>query len=286
MTFNKQLKPFFTGTGQIMLQENAWTGLFFLAGIFCGSAVMGLASLLAVVAGTYTARFLKYDEAEINSGLYGFSAVLVGVALTCLFQPGIVVWLAVLTGASLAAVVQHFFIVKKIPAFTFPFILVTWFFLFLFSIAPGLGVSSAEAGYFFPENSVSAVLLGYGQVIFQDSAWAGFLFFTGVMIHCPLAAAYGLAGAILGGIIAYGLGEPVEYIYLGLLGYNAVLCAITFAGKEFQDVLLAFLSVVLSVIIVVLMRRLDLPALTFPFVLASWITLILKKVIYGKEAGS
>lgn len=45
MTSLKQLKPLFTGTGQIILQENAVTGLFFLAGILCGSVVMGLAAL-------------------------------------------------------------------------------------------------------------------------------------------------------------------------------------------------------------------------------------------------
>lgn len=285
MIFIKQLKPFFIGTGQIMLQENAWTGLFFLAGIFCGSAVMGVTALFSAIVGTYTAKVLKYDEGEINSGLYGFSAVLVGVALTCMFQPGVTVWLGILAGSSLATVIQHFFIVRKIPAFTFPFILVTWVLLFLFSFFPFLGVQSANAGDVFRGNTSSAMLLGYGQVIFQNSAWAGFLFFIGVLINKPLATAYGLGGAILGGIIAYGLGEPVEDIYLGLLGYNAVLCAITFAGKEFQDVLLAFLSIVLSVMIVVLMRRLNLPALTFPFVLATWITLILKKVIYGEGAG-
>ena len=29
------------GTGQVMFQDNAWTGLFFLAGIFYGSYVTG-----------------------------------------------------------------------------------------------------------------------------------------------------------------------------------------------------------------------------------------------------
>jgi len=284
MTSLKQLKPLFIGTGQIMLQENAVTGLFFLAGIFCGSVVMGLAALLAALIGTYTAKLFKYDKEEINSGLYGFSAVLVGVALTCMFQPGITVWLGILAGSFLAAVIQHFFIVKKIPAFTFPFIVVTWVLLFIFSSFPSLGVQPVEDGGLTNANGFTAVFLGYGQVIFQSTVWAGVLFFIGVLIYSPLAAIYGLTGAAFSALLAYGMHEPVGDIYLGLLGYNAVLCAITFAGREFQDVLLAFLSVILSVMIVVLMRRLNLPGLTFPFVLATWITLLLKKVIYGNGA--
>ncbi|PTS94773.1 urea transporter [Pedobacter sp. HMWF019] len=280
----KHLKTLFIGTGQIMLQENAATGVFFLAGIFCGSAVMGLAALLSATIGTYTANLFKYDEEEINSGLYGFSAVLVGVALTCMFQAGITVWLGVLIGSFLAAVIQHFFIVKKIPAFTFPFILVSWVLLFLFSSFPSLGVQAVEGGELTNGNGFTAVFLGYGQVIFQNTIWAGVLFFIGVLICSPVAAIYGLTGAALSALLAYGMHEPVGDIYLGLLSYNAVLCAITFAGRAFQDVLLAFLSIILSVMIVVLMRRLNLPALTFPFVLATWITLILKKVIYGEGA--
>jgi urea transporter len=83
------------GIGQIMLQENPWTGLLFMAGVFCGSKVMGLAIVIAVITGTLTARLFKYEETSINSGLYGFSAALVGVALVCFFQPTLIIWIAI-----------------------------------------------------------------------------------------------------------------------------------------------------------------------------------------------
>lgn len=77
--------PFFRGIGQIMLQNSTWTGLFFLAGICCGSYLMGIAVILAVSAGNFTAILLKYNNDEVNNGLYGFSAALLGVALICFF---------------------------------------------------------------------------------------------------------------------------------------------------------------------------------------------------------
>ena len=114
------------GLGQIMLQENAATGLLFLIGIAWASPVMALAAWLAVCCGTATAILLKYDRAEIEQGLYGFSAALVGVALVLFRGIGPLVWLAIVAGSVGAAIVQRFFIARKIPVFTLPFVLVTW----------------------------------------------------------------------------------------------------------------------------------------------------------------
>jgi urea transporter len=268
--------PFLKGIGQIMLQNNVWTGLFFLAGICCGSLMMALAAAIAVITGTFTAMLLGYQKDEINNGLYGFSAALVGVALICFFKPTAIIWMAILAGAVMATLIQHLFIVKKIPGFTFPFILVTWFILYLFNYFPGLIQSQPISA----ENNANEYLRlfsnGFGQVIFQADIAAGLLFMIGVFINRPIAAIYALASIILSSVLAYQLKEPINDIYLGLLSYNAVLCAITFAGKKQEDFILGLIAVVLSVLIIVQMRQMNLPALTFPFVLATWITLMIK----------
>ncbi len=274
--FLMEIKPLLKGVGQIMLQNNAWTGLFFLAGIFYASVVMGVAAVLSVVIGTYTAKLFKYDESEINAGIYGFSAALVGVALTCLFEPTPVIWLSIVVGSILATVLQHFFSVKKIPAFTFPFIVVTWVFLFVFYQFPFLAQSQISITDSALNNWLAAVTLSFGQVIFQGDNVSGILFFTGVLINRPIAVIYGVVAAMLSGLIAYKLDEPVNDIYFGLLGYNAVLCAITFSGKKLNDFILAFISIILSVLITIQMRNMGLPVLTFPFVLAAWLTLLIK----------
>lgn len=268
--------PFLNGLSQIMLQENPWTGLLFLVGIFVGSWAMGVAAVVSVVTGTLTAKLLRYDEEEINSGLYGFSAALVGVALTCLFQPTAIIWMEIVIGSAVATIVQHAFIIRKIPAFTFPFIVVTWLFLVIVHYSPGLVFAQPALIDQSANNSLGVLTRGYGQVIFQGSIWAGIIFFIAVMINSPIAAIYGLIGAAISGLVAYGLNEPVGDIYMGLLSYNAVLCAIALAGKKAKDAILAFIATVLSVLIMVQMRRMNLPALTFPFVLATWIALAIK----------
>ena len=283
MTKQKQnflgiVSPFLKGIGQIMLQNSAWTGLFFLAGICCGSLMMGLAAAIAVITGTFTARLLKYDKDEINSGLYGFSATLVGVALICFFQPTIIIWITVLVGSALATIIQHLFIVKKVPAYTFPFILVTWLLLYVFHYFPALIQQQPASPNTYANNYIALFSRGFGQVNFQDNVWAGILFMIGVFISRPIAAIYAIVGTALSAMLAYQLKVPIDDIYLGLVSYNAVLCAITFSGNNAEDVLMTLISVVLSVLITIQIRHFNLPVLTFPFVLATWLTIVIKMV--------
>lgn len=264
------------GVGQIMLQENAATGLLFLIGIFYGSLTMGLAAILAVCCGTLTAMVLGYDRTEIEQGMYGFSAALVGVALFLYFKPVPIGWALVIVGSAVATIVQHWFIKQRIPVFTFPFVLVTWAILFAshhsfpeIMAVPG-AVGDSE-GY-----SVTFPLRGFGQVIFQDSILAGSLFFIAILINSPAAALYAIAAAVMAGMLSSLLGMPEVEVRMGLFSYNAVLCAIVFAGSKLKDSFWVLIAVVLSVLISILMFRYQLTQLTFPFVAAACITLAIK----------
>lgn len=265
-----------------MLQENAATGILFLAGIFYGSFLMGIAAVLAVCCGTITALVLRYDQSEIEKGLYGFSAALVGPALILYFEPVWIVWLAIIAGSILATVLQHAFIARKIPVFTLPFVLITWGIIWLFRnvypLEPSELLNAAIPG----GSNWTFALKGFGQVIFQGSIFAGAAFCIGVFIQSPISALYGLAGALLAGVISYFLTVPVGEIGMGLFSYNAVLCAIVFAGNQLKDGIWVLVSVVLSVAIALTMVHYQLIQLTFPFVAATCMTLACKK-LFSKQ---
>ena len=264
-----------------MLQENAVTGLLFLIGIFYGSFTMGAAALLAVVCGTTTALLLKYEKSEIDKGFYGFSAALVGVAAILFLKPVLISWIIIILGSALASLLQHLFIKRKIPVFTLPFVLVTWLILFFAnnfftSILPEQSVGASITDNF------TFAIKGFGQVIFQDSLVSGLLFFIAVFISSPISALYGLAGAILSAVVAFKLSAPASDISLGLFSYNAVLCAIVFAGNQIKDGFWVLIAVLLSLAISFLMLKFNIIQLTFPFVLASCITLLFRKYL-GKS---
>jgi len=75
----------FNGFSQIMLQENAITGMLFLLGIFYNSVAMGTGALLGVLAGTSTAFIFRYSKKDIQRGLYGFNGALAGIGIILFF---------------------------------------------------------------------------------------------------------------------------------------------------------------------------------------------------------
>lgn len=272
------------GISQIMLQQNRLCGILFLAGLFIGHWIYGLAALLAVLCGTLTAQILKYDAKEIDSGLYGFSPALVGVVLVFLFKPVFVIWLLIIVGSVVAAILQHFFIKRNFPAYTFPFILISWVLIFLIRNLGSIPGSDIETNEIL-SLSADSLLIGtksYGQVIFQSNTLAGILFFIGVLISNRAAGIYALISAFLISFFSLLTGQNPESVNMGLYGFNPALTAIIFAGIRPKDGLWVLISILITFGINLILVETDLlkafgGVLTFPFVAGVWVTLLIQK---------
>jgi urea transporter len=68
MKYLNFIKSLFRGIGQVMLQNNAITGLIFLAGVFYASWLMGVGAIVSVLSGTISALALGYKEKECREG--------------------------------------------------------------------------------------------------------------------------------------------------------------------------------------------------------------------------
>ncbi len=272
---NQSLK----GLGQIMLQDNAITGLLFLVGVLISSINMGIALIVSVCVATFTANLFKFGISNISNGLYGFNAALIGAAIILFNKPTLITWCFIVIGAIISTFIQHFFITKRITVFTLPFVLVTWVILFIINhFLPELNIIVSPVNAF-QEIDFGFAFRGYGQIIFQDNLLSGVMFFVAVFINSPIAALYGLAGSAMALFVSLPFSIPAENINLGLVSYNAVLCAIVFAGNKIKEGIWVLFSVVLTTIISLFMIKLPFPQLTFPFVAASLITLVLKNNI-------
>lgn len=275
--------PYLKGVGQIMLQANPWTGLLFIVGILVNSPIMALGAVVATIVGTVTAKLLKYDKAEIDNGLYGFNAALVGVALINFFQATVLVWVAIVLLSALTTVMMNFCLRNKIPIFTFPFILLTWIALFVFHSLMPVPEPTYEPLELVDDGfSLMMHGLGFGEVIFQGSLISGLIFFVAVYISSPTAALYGLAGAFFSVLAAILLKERIGDVQMGMFSFNALLCAIVFSGPRRRDGLYVALAIVCSGIIEDAMIRNGLSVLTFPFVAATWIVLTVRDVLVKK----
>ncbi len=286
----EDFKIYLKAFSQIMLQESAITGLLFLAAIAVGSTPMAIGSLMAVVISTLIAKIFRFNAANLRSGLYGFSAALVGAALPLFLTLSYTMWLAVMVGAVIATLLQELAMRHNFPAYTFPFVVTTWLALILLrAIEPSLLVEMAEI---LPSEPLAiskmlglASIRGFGQVVFQASVFSGLLMIIGMFYINRVATFYALLAALSSALLIHFLGLSAEEISLGVWGFNAVLVAVLFAEKGWFAPLWVALGVVLSLIISITFRELPLPQLTFPFVAASWVTLLVKRTFEISNSG-
>ncbi|HET8901391.1 MAG TPA: urea transporter, partial [Holophagaceae bacterium] len=94
------------GIGQVMLQNNSYAGLLFLAGIFYNSRLFGLAALAGTIVSTATARLLGADRASVRAGLFGFNGALVAIALLYFLQPDALAWAFVVLASACSTVLM------------------------------------------------------------------------------------------------------------------------------------------------------------------------------------
>lgn len=120
------------GVAQVFLVDNWVSGLVILAALAVSSRwAAGLAAAGAVVA---TAVAVGFGAPSVQSGLWGYSAVLTAVALGCTFyQPAPRVLLYALLGTVFTVLVQAALDTAAapfgVPTFTAPFVVATWLFL-------------------------------------------------------------------------------------------------------------------------------------------------------------
>ena len=149
VTWNTWWEGITKGVGEVMFQDNVVTGLIFLLALLVNSRAACAWAALASALGLATAYGLGCAEGPLRLGLYGYSAVLTGIALgSGVFFP--MNWrnsIYALSAVVLTSVAQGAVTVMLaplgMPPLTWPFILVTW--VFLLAVPNCRCVGGAEA---------------------------------------------------------------------------------------------------------------------------------------------
>ena len=258
-----------------MFQNNSYSGILFLAGIFYNAPLLCLGALLGTIISTVTAHILKYPKEDIQNGIYGFNGALVGIALWYFFGFTAVTFFAVIIAAAFTSPLNYY-VKKIIPPYTAPFVIVTWMvislLLFVFKVTPI--ASSVPAEHTFDLMTASAN--SFGQVMFQENSITGLVFLLAIIINSKISAIYGVYAAVLGTLIGLVFKEPISVINAGLMGYNGILCAIALANHQRSSFVWISGAVFLSVILNLAFAQSGIMALTAPFVLSTWIILKIK----------
>ncbi|EFR33948.1 urea transporter [Porphyromonas asaccharolytica PR426713P-I] len=274
-TIYQEIKTLLLGFSQVFLLQSTLSGALILVGLFCNSWQLALLALLGCLVSRSAASLWRDTEQEIADGLYGFNGTLVGIALGVYWE---ISWLSILllvVGAALStwlarACRRH----AQLPGLTAPFIIAVWALLLVSMLAPermGLLDTAAQLEEGAPLWRMLGVALGnsVGQVMFQANVLTGLFFFLAIAWESRRKALYTLLGVFIPMLAIPFVPETVWRE--GLLGYNAVLCAIYWAGTSERSLRYAVVSVVLSVLIELLALYAGLIPLTAPFVLSVWV---------------
>ncbi len=288
------------GTGQVMFQNNAWTGLLILIGIFYGSYSTGnpavaWGALVGLFMSTITGYLLKYPPEKGLAGLWGFNGILVGCALPTFLGNVPLMWLAIVIFSSMTTWVMFglnlLLAPYKVSSFTFPFVLTTWFILLAARIMHGLpdsGLGTPEL----PGNFSSSFdtgfqslliywLKGISQVFLVNSWVTGLLFLIGLAISNKWAAIWAAIGSALSLAVAILYQCNGGDIANGLFGFSPVLTGIalgiTFYQVNWRTAIWSLLGIFATVFIQAAMDTFfspfGIPTLTGPFCVATWLFL-------------
>ncbi|HCI1786446.1 TPA: urea transporter, partial [Pseudomonas aeruginosa] len=190
------------GISQVFLQGDPRLGLACLLAIAVGAPPLLAGALLGGALGPLLARLLHCADSDIEAGLYGYNAVLIGMLLAFRFawSPGLVSLVALGCLASVA--LQRLFLHglrrrRWLPPYTLGFVLNGWW---LVPLGAWLGLAPATHGGCFScawsgTAELAALAQGIGEIIFLGEPLAGLLVWLGLLLVSRPSAAWALAGA-------------------------------------------------------------------------------------------
>lgn len=285
------------GFSQVLLVGNTISGFLILIGITLFSPILGLMAFLSSLVGTITGKYCGGDRLLIREGIFSFNATLCGITAV-LFLNGNKRWFIALFAAVLAALAMK--VLTKIldrwniPVLTIPFVFITWIGLLIayrvdtLYMDPSFVISSPAMWNLSTEGTPTlliGMIKGIGEVFVIDSLWTGSLILIALFVVGWRFGFYAIIGAFVSWLTAYFIGADSQSLNLGLYNYNAVLTIIAvslvFDKKDKKIILTGIIAATLTVPVTagleLLLDPLGLPALTFPFILCTWLFVALRK---------
>lgn len=289
------------GSGQVMFQGSARTGLLFLIGIFWGAyqegqGVVAWGAVAGLIASTLAGYVLRQPADDGAEGLWGFNGILVGCAFPTFLGNTPLMWLALIICSMLTTWVRTGFnnvmAPWKVNSFTFPFVFTSWIFLFAARMLQGMPPEYMPAPELTSHFSTTLDLSfgslviywlkGIAQVFLINSWVTGIFFLVALFISNRWAALWAAVGSALSlavVLLYQGAGSDIAN---GLYGFSPVLTAIalgcTFYKPNWRSAIWALTGIIVTVFIQAgmdaMMMPFGMPTFTAPFCLATWLFLL------------
>ncbi len=120
------LQAVLNGFSQVFLQENLVFGALIMLGLAIASPTALLFGLIGLATSVGTAKMLGAKDAVINSGLYSFNGILIGIVASFFLKQTSTIIISTIALSILGALLFYIFSKNNIPAFTTPFVIAGW----------------------------------------------------------------------------------------------------------------------------------------------------------------
>ncbi|MCQ1987242.1 urea transporter [Arthrobacter sp. zg-Y844] len=285
------LKGWGQGLSQIFFQSNIYTALLILAAFVVADWRMAVLVLIGCAGNTVGGRLLKADSSSVTSGLEGFCGALVGAATFSTIGGQWAAYPIALIGGLLCAPVTWLVValftktplrVFSLPSTTAPFCIVATGILLS---TEALHVTSAPSATIDSEPLAFArsLLTNVSEVVLVNNVWSGALILLGLFVASWKVGLAGLLGSVVGSLCALAMGEALTETANGLAGYSGVLTAIAlavvFLRSSTLSWVLAVIGTVVTAVVTVIMHDLSAPTYTWPYILTTWVFLVIAHYI-------
>lgn len=266
---------------QIFFSNRRWFGATVLATTFI-TPELGLVALLGVVLSNVTAYLLKFEEAKIKSGFYGFNGILFGAAAAFYFQltPFVLVLVAlfIIITFFISAVLEHMLAsMFNLPGLSLPFIIALYMFVvFLHNFdaisANEFLMTDGGLGAFLPPIVVS-YFNSLGFILFQPNALAGVAFAIALLCLSRVMFILSFVGFAGSTLAIHFLFEQPSDSFTIIAGFNSILTAFALGGSLIIPSKKSFLLTIASSVVIVILTGFfsqllsshSLPTLVLPF---------------------
>ena len=281
------LKGWCEGLSQIFFQSNVYTALLILVAFAVADWRMAVLVLIGCAGNTVGGRLLKADSTSVTSGMQGFCGALVGAGTYSAIGGRWESYPIALVGGLLCAPVTWLVValftktplkVYNLPSTTAPFCIVATVILLStesmhVSAAQSETIDSASLAF------ARSLLTNVSEVVLINNVWSGALILLGLFVAGWKIGLAGLLGSVVGSLCALAMGESLTETANGLAGYSGVLTAIAlavvFLRSNTISWVLAVVGTVVTAVVTVVMHRLDAPTYTWPYILTTWVFLVI-----------
>jgi len=300
---------------QIFFSKNKVFSIFILIATFLIPGI-GIWGLLGVIFTNFLALKLGFHKQTISDGLFGINSLLVILGLSVFFKvnlPFIFVFFAIniftlILSVGFANLLARF----NLPFLAFPFIIAIWFTFYVMNSYTNLEVDEGTTFFLndlykiggfsliefydkFENLPVPNIIIGYfkslAAIVFQSNRIAGLFIAIGLLIASRISFSLSIIGYLIGYLYFVIVGENIQNLQYGYIGFNFILFAIAvgafyFVPKRNIQFAVIVLTPVLGLLITGLSGFLSvfgLPVFALPFMLMTVLVVYVLNFTYKQD---